>query len=606
MYIKFLNHGTGSAGKAAAYVEDKKDHQNLERAGIEVLQGDPQQFAALADSLSFKQKYTSAVIAFHADDKPTPEEIKETLAEFEKVAFAGLEKHQYHMLAVQHDEADGSKHVHILIPRVDLESGKSLNIAPPNWKTTFDPLRDAINNEKGWARPDDPDRQRIYQPAHAAYKDAAALRAGLQVEPDGKSLISNYIVQRVQTGHVNDRAAVVASLSEIGEITRQGKDYISIKPEGFDKAIRLKGAIYDEKFNAATWANTAREAQERQAATRGAREPITAEHQERAAAARGQLELAIAKRTEYNQQRYPAASREHENRAYTHEQLAVETLSATQREAEKTHAGTERGTEIQTQSRHSEDDLDKQITIPDSDSRGFGVVVGGLDDDSERDVGRANTANYDPRWHYVDSANEYELAGMSQWERSENPMSPAELNQIIQQPENQENDRARDDAFAAIAAINEQLRANAERTKRDNETRKRDNETRKRDAEKSSTDAHNRRREHESTLRETLERARTEPEAGSQWRERLSTFTDTVKSTLERARDYVTERIDHIRNSTKNIDESISGNQSRSASFSDRATEISAGTRTINHDSRELEKHVATVEKQSRSQSYER
>jgi hypothetical protein len=139
-------------------------------------------------------------------------------------------------------------------------------------------------------------------------------------------------------------------------------------------------------------------------------------------------------------------------------------------------------------------------------SRVSGIVVGGLDDDSERDVGRANTANYDPRWHYVDHADEYELAGMSQWERSENPMPPAELNQVIQQPENQENDRTRDDAFAAVAAINEQLRANAERTKRDNETRKRD-------AEKSSTDAHDRRREHENTLRETLERARTELEA---------------------------------------------------------------------------------------------
>ena len=44
--------------------------------------------------------------------------------------------------------------------RVDLETGKSLNIAAPGWQKTFDALRDWQNHENGWSRPDDPERAR--------------------------------------------------------------------------------------------------------------------------------------------------------------------------------------------------------------------------------------------------------------------------------------------------------------------------------------------------------------------------------------------------------------------------------------------------------------
>ena len=40
--------------------------------------------------------------------------------------------------------------------RVDLQTGKSLNIAPPTWQMDFDPLAAEMNIEHGWARPDKP------------------------------------------------------------------------------------------------------------------------------------------------------------------------------------------------------------------------------------------------------------------------------------------------------------------------------------------------------------------------------------------------------------------------------------------------------------------
>jgi hypothetical protein len=304
MHIKFLPHGEGSAARAAAYVLDELDHMNIERAGVDVLRGDPRTFAAIADGLEFKHRYTSGVIAWAGDDEPTLEEIDDFLKDFERTAFAGLEPAEYHFCAVMHTEADGSKHVHVLVPRVNLATGKSLNIAPPNWEKTFDPLRDAWNNEKGWARPDDPVRARLVQPQHFALVAAAAAKAGLQVEPDSKHLLASFISQRVEAGLIQDRAGVIASLAELGEITRQGKDYLSIKPDGFDKAIRLKGALFDEQFSATAWLKISRESKAGRGLDRGGREKITQEHRDRASAARQALEEAIGRRSEYNQRRY--------------------------------------------------------------------------------------------------------------------------------------------------------------------------------------------------------------------------------------------------------------------------------------------------------------
>ena len=92
---------------------------------IKVLRGNPHQVAEVADALEFEHKYTSGVIAW---------------------------------AAVQHREAGGGVHVHVLAARCDLETGKSLNIAAPGWQKTFDALRDWQNHENGWSRPDDPER----------------------------------------------------------------------------------------------------------------------------------------------------------------------------------------------------------------------------------------------------------------------------------------------------------------------------------------------------------------------------------------------------------------------------------------------------------------
>ncbi len=188
-----------------------------ERDGVEVLRGDPEMVAAVADSLEFEHKYRSIVIAWAPDDRPTDARIGAVLDEFEKTAWAGLEPDRYAWTAVLHREHGGGVHVHVLTARCDLETGKSLNIAPPGWQKTFDPLRDAFNHEHGWSRPDDPARARTQQPGHRAYIVAANLRAGLEHEADPRDVITDYLVQRVENGVVQSRADVFAALEDAGK-----------------------------------------------------------------------------------------------------------------------------------------------------------------------------------------------------------------------------------------------------------------------------------------------------------------------------------------------------------------------------------------------------
>ena len=96
--------------------------------------------------------------------------------------------------------------MHVLAARVDLETGKSLNIAAPGWQKTFDALRDWQNHENGWSRPDDPERARDVQPGYRAYIEASQLRAGLAAEQDPRRLITDYLKQHIETGVVADRA----------------------------------------------------------------------------------------------------------------------------------------------------------------------------------------------------------------------------------------------------------------------------------------------------------------------------------------------------------------------------------------------------------------
>ncbi|MFC0444087.1 relaxase/mobilization nuclease domain-containing protein, partial [Aeromonas media] len=297
MHVKFLAHGTGSGARASAYLLGAHDHTGAERAGVTVLRGDPALFAAVADSLPFQQRYSSAVISWAAEEAPTTAEIDEVLADFEALAFAGLEPEDYHMTVVQHDEPDGGAHVHILIPRVHLGSGKSFNPAPPGQRDDFYAVRDKHNHAKGWARPDDPLRARLLRPDFEAYKGD---------HPAIKKQITDHLIGATAQGVITNAAELRAYLQEsLGcEITRTGMDYISIKPEGYPKAVRLRGELYG-----ASWTAKGAIEREAQVAARAGIGRGGEVSESGARRAQERLKKACERRAEYNCGRYPGRDR---------------------------------------------------------------------------------------------------------------------------------------------------------------------------------------------------------------------------------------------------------------------------------------------------------
>lgn len=292
MHIKFLAHSTGSGQKAIEYLLGELDSKGENREEVSVLRGNPEQIGKLIDCLKTVHRYTSGVIAWTASDNPSADEIGHVLDDFERTAFAGLKKNQYTWSAVLHRETDGSVHVHIIVPRVELVTGKSMNVAPPGWEMTFDPLRTYWNRLKGWARPEDPLLQKLVS-------GPTQKRFAWKKGEDLRQQITSIIENRIADGLIFDRADVLETLAGLGEITRTGADYVSVKIDGEAKSVRLKGALYGDKFTVGSL---------REAAAALARRPGGREEPDLGLAqvARGELESAISRRIEYNESRYPA------------------------------------------------------------------------------------------------------------------------------------------------------------------------------------------------------------------------------------------------------------------------------------------------------------
>lgn len=233
MLIKAEGGKRGGAA-LAKYLTGELDHKNEARAAVRVLRGDPALTGAVADSLKFKHKLTHAVIAWAPEDRPSQAQVEASLDSFARLAWAGLDQERISWSAIQHDEGNGGTHVHLMIARVDLATGKALNPLPPGWQKQFGHWRDMLNLQHGWARPDDPARARLAQGRPLADRDA----------------LVRYVADLVAEGAVNDREGVLSALQGISgvEVTRTVKTSITVAVEG--RKMRLKGDLFHDDFQA--------------------------------------------------------------------------------------------------------------------------------------------------------------------------------------------------------------------------------------------------------------------------------------------------------------------------------------------------------------------
>lgn len=248
MLASAFSAGTGGGGDVEKYLLEEeerllllKQHKDeiLEEGFrlVEVIKGDMAITRDLIDSSHRRWTYTHGTIAFHPDDNPTDEQIEEIIQDFEDFMFAGKATDTFNITWVRHRDKP-HPHVHFVVPRVDLETGQDLNIAPPGHEKDWGAWVASINDRYGFKDP---------------FEQPTPLTKNLNLEhpkrKKDRENINAWVEQQVDAGNIESREHLIEVLGTVGEITRVNDNFISLKTEDAEKAFRLKGAIYELGFD---------------------------------------------------------------------------------------------------------------------------------------------------------------------------------------------------------------------------------------------------------------------------------------------------------------------------------------------------------------------
>lgn len=311
MIVGFATRGQGRGAGPVGYcvkttvIQAKKEAVTRDPPPT-VLRGDPDATERLIDSLEFRYRYKSGVLSFAPGEVITPAMEQDIIDRFESVAFAGLDRDQYNILWVRHEHA-GHHELHFVTPRVELTTGKSLNICPPGRgaRAAYDDFRSMINAEYGLADPDDPARERDIQHPAGDRKTIAWEEFGLpeNVSPakrrmELREMAHSLIAKRIEAGLIRDRSGLLEQVQELGfSVTRASKSSITLlHPDDPDATrFKLKGAIYGAGWELESTLEAANQPRERDYSKRDER--AAERYAER-------VEGHIRKRAAYNRSRY--------------------------------------------------------------------------------------------------------------------------------------------------------------------------------------------------------------------------------------------------------------------------------------------------------------
>ena len=120
MIIKFHSRGRGCGSGSVDYLLGK----DRDREGARLDSGDPEQMIQLIDSINYAQKYKSGVLSFAERDLEEHQK-QEIMESFEQALMPGLEKDQYSILWVQHQDKERLE-LNFVVANVELQSGKRL------------------------------------------------------------------------------------------------------------------------------------------------------------------------------------------------------------------------------------------------------------------------------------------------------------------------------------------------------------------------------------------------------------------------------------------------------------------------------------------------
>lgn len=242
MLVKFwgINQGGGDGDGSVNYLLNER----VEQGTAKVLKGDANLTKSLL--LSLTQKHKACVGCLSFEEPNIDESLKYELMEsFENALLTQEMQGRYNILWVEHTDK-GRLELNFVIPKIDLERQKAFN--PYYHKVDLkriDTWKDCINLKHNFTNPKDLEKQHNIQQHQTK-------------NPQNKELLATYekldkLIQDNLGTLFNSRDDIINFLKDNQcEVTRQGKDYISVKLPNQQKAKRLKGFYYHETFRSIT------------------------------------------------------------------------------------------------------------------------------------------------------------------------------------------------------------------------------------------------------------------------------------------------------------------------------------------------------------------
>nr|WP_212591439.1 relaxase/mobilization nuclease domain-containing protein [Escherichia coli] len=226
MIVKFHARGKGGGSGPVDYLLGRERN----REGATVLQGNPEEVRELIDATPFAKKYTSGVLSFAEKELP-PGGREKVMASFERVLMPGLEKNQYSILWVEHQDK-GRLELNFVIPNMELQTGKRLQ---PYYDRADRPRIDAwqtlVNHHYGLHDPNAPENRRTLTLSDNLPETKQAIAEG----------VTRGIDALYHAGEIKGRQDVIQALTEAGlEVVRVTRSSISIADPNGGRNIRLK------------------------------------------------------------------------------------------------------------------------------------------------------------------------------------------------------------------------------------------------------------------------------------------------------------------------------------------------------------------------------
>ncbi|WP_194726469.1 LPD7 domain-containing protein [Noviherbaspirillum malthae] len=254
--IEYLEHGK-KAGRP--YTRNELD----ERV---VLAGDMEATRKLIKSIEHNgERYIHLTGSFSEKDLPqetmksiVDRYVAELMAAFRPDEFAFYaEAHYAKIKSYTHEETgehvDRSDHFHLVIPNINLISGKALNPMGRVLQNTIwlDALQEAINRDYNLVSPKDRPRSDSTTKADIIGRDRVT-----EFEKGSYKKVKAVLEAAVIERQITDKKGLVALAKEYGEVRVRNpgkgpeREYVAVKPPGFDKWVNLSSGIFRDCMGA--------------------------------------------------------------------------------------------------------------------------------------------------------------------------------------------------------------------------------------------------------------------------------------------------------------------------------------------------------------------